>query len=308
MSQRLSGVITPILTPFGPDGRIARDLWVAHAAWVLAEGAHYLSPFGTTGEALSVGLAERREALEWLVETGIPADRLMPGTGVCALPETIDLTRHAMSLGCAGVMTLPAFFYPAAGEDGHMRYFERLIRAVDHPGLRICLYHIPSHAGVGISPSLAARLSQAFPGTVVAYKDSGGDWANTAAVIAAAPTLSVFPGSEAFLTTGLAQGAAGCISATCNLNARAIRRVFDGATGRVAMPAPDLAEADAEMKAFRAAVQASGLIGAMKAVIALRDDEPRWFALRPPLEDATRAEGEALLVSLGEGAAHLQPA
>lgn len=295
------GVIAPILTPFERDGRIALDLYVEHARWVLDQGAHYLSPFGTTGEALSVPVAERMAALEALVEAGIPADRLMPGTGLCALGDTVALSRHAARLGCAGAMVLPAFFYPDATEDGHVRYFSDLIERVAAPELMLCLYHIPSHAGVGVSPSLAARLSGAFPETVLAYKDSSGDWANTAAVIAAAPGLAVFPGSESFLTRGLAAGGAGCISATCNLNVRSIRAVYDAQReGR------DAAAGDREIRRFREVVQRAGLIGAMKALLAVVRDDDRWLNLLPPLADAERPAGEALLAALGPAADHLR--
>src|SRR5580704_5504075 len=123
----VQGVIAPILTPFEADGRIARDLWVGHARWVLDQGAHFLSPFGTTGEALSLSLHERIEALEWLVEAGIPPSRMMPGTGVTALPETVELSSHAVGLGCAGVMVLPSFFYTTAGDGGQARYYGELI-------------------------------------------------------------------------------------------------------------------------------------------------------------------------------------
>ncbi|TIV14362.1 MAG: dihydrodipicolinate synthase family protein, partial [Mesorhizobium sp.] len=115
---RPQGTIAPILTPFKDDGRIARDLWISHAKWVLGRGAHFLSPFGTTGEALSVSLRERMQALEWLLEAGIAPDRLMPGTGVTALPETVELSAHAVGLGCTAVMVLPSFFYTGAGDNG----------------------------------------------------------------------------------------------------------------------------------------------------------------------------------------------
>src|SRR5262245_6725990 len=202
--SRVEGTIAPILTPFENDGRIARDLWVAHARWVLDQGAHYLSPFGTTGEALSVSLSERMQALEWLVEAGIPASRMMPGTGVTALPETVELSSHAVGLGCAGVMVLPSFFYVAAGDAGQARYYSQLIETVAAPAMKVILYHIPQNSGVAVSPALTAGLNEAFPDTVVAYKDSSGNWDNTVAVIAAAPRVSVFPSSEAQLTKGLA--------------------------------------------------------------------------------------------------------
>ncbi|WP_119274446.1 dihydrodipicolinate synthase family protein [Taklimakanibacter deserti] len=291
----IKGVIAPILTPFEADGSIARDLWIAHAKWVLDEGAHYLSPFGTTGEALSLSPGERMEALEWLAEAGISPSRMIPGTGLTALPDTVELTRHAVGLGCAGAMVLPSFFYVAAGDDGQARYFGELVEKVASPELKLVLYHIPQNSGVPVTPDLAARLNRAFPQTVVGYKDSAGDWSNTAAVIAAAPQVSVFPSSEGQLTQGLASGAAGCISASVNLNAAAIRAVYDGArAGR------DVMAGDAAIKAFRKAVQAAGLIGGMKAVLAVRSGDARWLNLRAPHENTTLALGEALLAALGE--------
>lgn len=236
----VQGVVAPILTPFEKDGSVARDLWVNHAKWVLAQGAHYLSPFGTTGEALSLSPRERMQALEWLAEAGIPADKMMPGTGVTALPDTVELSKHALELGCAGVMVLPSFFYTAAGDNGQARYYSELIEKVASPKLKLILYHIPQNSGVPVSPALTARLNAAFPDIVVAYKDSAGSWDNTAAVIAAAPNVSVFPSSEGQLTQGLASGAAGCISASVNLNAKAIRAVYEGVrAGRdVSTPMP----------------------------------------------------------------------
>ncbi|MDX8523858.1 dihydrodipicolinate synthase family protein [Mesorhizobium sp. MSK_1335] len=297
---RPQGTVAPILTPFEDDGRIARDLWISHAKWVLGQGAHFLSPFGTTGEALSVSLRERMQALEWLAEAGIAPNRLMPGTGVTALPETVELSAHAVGLGCAAVMVLPSFFYTGAGDNGQARYYSELIEKVAKPSMRVILYHIPQNSGVPVSPALTARLSKAFPDTVVAYKDSAGDWNNTAAVIAAAPDISVFPSSEAQLTRGLANGAAGCISATVNLNAAAIRRLYDAAR-----KGEDVAEADAAIKAFRKVIQDAGLIPAMKAVLAVRSGDRRWLNLRAPHENVTLEGGQALLAALGSAADHI---
>ena len=298
--SKIQGIIAPILTPFEADGRIARDLWVAHTKWVLDQGAHYLSPFGTTGEALSLSVRERMDALAWLVEAGLPPDRLAPGTGLTDLPETAELSAHALGLGCAGVMVLPSFFYPGVGDDGQARYFSELIEKIGDPKLRLILYHIPQNSGVPVSPGLAARLSACFPEIVVGYKDSAGNWENTLAVIAAAPKLAVFPSSEAQLTNGLANGAAGCISASVNLNAAAIRAVYDGVrAGR------DVKVADANIKAFRKTVQDAGLIPGMKAVLAVARREPRWLNLRAPHLNATREMGEALLKTLGNLADHI---
>ncbi len=296
MTQRMRGVITPILTPYNDDQTIATDLYLDHAAGCLAGGAHYLSPFGTTSEALSNSPRERMEMLELLISSGTArADQLMPGTGLNSLEETLTLSRHAVELGCAGIMTLPPFFYVTASDEGLYRYFSQLIEGVGSDALRICLYHIPQNTGIGLSPALAARLNQAFPELVVAYKDSSGNWENTKAVIEAAPGISVFPGSESFMIDAMEIGGGGCISASCNSNVVAIRAMFDKAEAKDWDAAREMLPA---INAHRLAVQKGGLIPALKSLKAHQSGDARWLNLRAPLENADPALSADLVATL----------
>src|SRR5262245_52122494 len=96
---RFSGVIAPVLTPFDEAGDPDAERFTEHAQWLLAEGCTALAPFGTTSEANSLGLEERMELLEELVEEGdVDPAKLMPGTGTCSVADTIALTRHALEL------------------------------------------------------------------------------------------------------------------------------------------------------------------------------------------------------------------
>lgn len=290
-SLKMTGVVAPILTPFNNDLGFAPDLYIDHAKWLLDEGIHYLSPFGTTGEALSMSVDERIEAVDALIEGGINPAALMPGAGLCNLPETIRLCRHAAERGCAAVMTLPPFFFKNASDDGIYLYFDELIGRVSHPDLRICLYHIPPMAVVGFSPALTGRLVEAFPDVVIAYKDSSGDFENTRAIITAAPSIAVFPGSEKFLHDGMKHGGAGCISATCNINPAGIRRVYDVLTGA---ETGDLEQVNKEMIRIRNQVEGYAPIPAMKGLIARERDEARWVNVRPPLIAASGPDSEKL--------------
>jgi 4-hydroxy-tetrahydrodipicolinate synthase len=74
------GVIAPLLTPFNEDFSIATDLYVAHARHLLDTGCAALAPFGTTGEALSVGIDERLAAIRALIDGGVDPERMIPGT------------------------------------------------------------------------------------------------------------------------------------------------------------------------------------------------------------------------------------
>ena len=172
------GVIAPILTPFNDDLSIATDLYVAHARWLFEQGCVGIAPFGTTGEALSVGIDERIAAIETLLDGGIDPARVIPGTGLTSVADTARLSRACLDMGCAAVMTLPPFYFKSVSNDGLYAYFEQLIAALGADA-RIFLYHIPPIAVVGIPPSLVKRLHQDFPTQVIGIKDSSGDWDNT---------------------------------------------------------------------------------------------------------------------------------
>ena len=294
MPQAFAGVLVPVLTPFTPAGEPDAGRFVSFCRWLLAEGADGLAVFGTTSEANSMSGAERMALLDALIEAGIPAEKLMPGTGACSVTEGADLARHAVACGCGGVLMLPPFYYKAASEEGLLRFFGDVIEGVGDDRLKIYLYHIPPVAQIGFSLPLIGRLIEAFPDTVVGLKDSSGDWANTAAILAAHPGFAVFPGSEVFLLEGLRHGGAGCISATCNISAAAIRRVYDQWKG---------AEADAlqeEITALRKAIQAFPMIPALKALIAHYRGDSGWARVRPPFEALPAAQAEQAIRLLAD--------
>jgi len=273
-----SGIIAPILTPFKGDMSLALDLYVPHALALLKGGCAGLSPFGTTGEALSVASAERLVAIKALIDGGVDPAKLVPGTGLTNLPETAALSRACLDMGCAAVMVLPPFYYKGMDEQGHYNYFAALIAAIGDDA-RIVLYHIPQVAGVGIPVTLAARLRADFPQQIVGIKDSSGDWENTSALLEI-DGLAVFPGSELPLMEALALGARGCITATANINPGGLGTAFAQFIGG---DLPAARASHAVNSALRLIVQAGKPISDMKRLLALAQAEPRWANVRPPL-------------------------
>ena len=275
-TQAIRGVIAPNMTPYNDDLTICEGLWLDHAAWLMDQGCAGLAPFGTTGEALSIGIEERIGLLESLCQRVSPS-KIVPGTGLTSLPDTVRLTRHAVDMGCAGAMTLPPFYFKGVSDDGLYDYFAWLIDAVDRPALKIYLYHIPQIAGVGIPPSVTARLHKAFPEVVVGIKDSSGQWDNTEKLLAI-EGLIVYPAQESTLVEGAALGAAGCISATANLNPANIAKLIEG----IEAGTPD-ETLNAQVQAFRKLVAGAGPIPAQKALMHHWTGDDRWGRMRPPL-------------------------
>src|ERR687891_2044190 len=88
----LKGVLAAVLTPMDGDLNPDHQAFAAHCHRLLAAGCHGLSVFGTTGEANSLSVDERLAALEALLESDVPAGALLPGTGSCAITDTVRLS------------------------------------------------------------------------------------------------------------------------------------------------------------------------------------------------------------------------
>ena len=83
---------------------------------------------GTTGEATSFSLEQRKAVMSAYKAAGLPLDRLMVGTGAAATADAVALTRHAADLGFAGALILPPFYYKGVPDDGLAAYIDTIVR------------------------------------------------------------------------------------------------------------------------------------------------------------------------------------
>ena len=301
MAHRIQGVLSPAVTPFRRDLSPDPERYVRHCKWLLAHGCAGLAVFGTNSEANSLSVDERMMLLETLVQGGVPPAALLPGTGMCALPDSVRLTAHAVKLGCAGVLMLPPFYYKGVSDEGLYRNFAEVIERVGDPRLRLYLYHIPPVAQVPITLSLIERLLKAYPGTLAGVKDSSGDWNNTKAMLDAfGPSgFDVFAGSEVFLLANMRGGGKGCITATGNVNPAAINRVYEN------WRSPEADALQAAITATRGIVQKYPMMAALKDIIAHFARDPEWTTVRPPLVELAPGQHRSLITELTDAGFHM---
>jgi 4-hydroxy-tetrahydrodipicolinate synthase len=299
-APQISGVYCAAATPIGPDLAVDLELFTAHCRQLLANGCDGVALLGTTGEANSFSVAERRAVLEGVVAGGIAPDQLMPGTGCCAIPDTVDLTRDALSLGITRVVMLPPFYYKGASEEGLFGAYSEVIEQVADTRLRIVLYHIPQMSGVPVTLGLMRRLVARYPATVVGVKDSAGDLANMKAIVDALPGFSVLAGADPLMLALLQYGGAGCITATSNLISDSLATVFRHF--RDPAQAATVEAAQARINQWRTLSNAFGAqIATIKAMLAVRTGAEGWQGVRPPLtalSEAQRSELSARLAPL----------
>jgi 4-hydroxy-tetrahydrodipicolinate synthase len=244
--NRLSGVIAAVATPVEANGEPDTARATKLARFLLDHGCDGLNVLGTTGEATSFSLEQRKRVMSAYKAAGLPLNRLMVGTGAAATADAAALTRHAAELGFAGALLLPPFYYKGVPDDGLVAYVDTIVQATTEQPIPIYLYHFPQQSGLHWHVKLLRRLLDQFGSRIVGLKDSSGDMAYAREAAAISKSFDVFPSTEAVLIEARGGAFAGCISATANCNpdlcqlawskgdqaaldqAVTIRKLFDG--------------------------------------------------------------------------------
>ncbi|MDB5578592.1 MAG: 4-hydroxy-tetrahydrodipicolinate synthase [Bradyrhizobium sp.] len=274
MSDRsLCGVVAAISTPVNESGQPDLERLLVHARYLLDNGCDGLNLLGTTGEATSFDLAQRRSVMQAVARSGLPLARFMVGTGAASVSDAVSLTVEAASLGFAGALVLPPFYYKPVTGEGLARYIDAITHATAAHEIPLYLYNFPALSGVAYTPEIVELLLAAFGDRIAGLKDSSGDLAYARTIAGLSPSLDVFPSNEGTLFEARNGAFAGCISATANVNSADCGRAFH--QGDEA--------ALARAVAVRAIFDGLPLVPGIKHVIARRLDDPSWRRTVPPL-------------------------
>jgi len=283
-TKTLQGVIAAIATAIDEASEPDCARSVALARFLLDTGCDGLNVLGTTGEATSFSLDQRKRVMSAYAASGLPLDRMMVGTGAAATADAIALTRHAAELGFAGALVLPPFYYKGVPDDGLVAYIEAIVAATAARPIPIYLYHFPAQSGLPWHIALIRRLLDAFGERIVGLKDSSGDMDFARAAAGIAPRFRVFPSTEAALPQARSGLFAGCISATANLNADLCARAYR-AGDTVAL---------AEAVAIRKLFDGKPLVAGVKALLAHIHGDAQWARVAPPLAAFAAADRAAV--------------
>jgi 4-hydroxy-tetrahydrodipicolinate synthase len=274
MSKKtLSGVIAAIATPIEESGAPDLARAVKLARFLLDNGCDGLNVLGTTGEATSFSLAERKSVMDAYKANGLPLGRLMVGTGAAAVSDAVALTRHAAELGFGGALVLPPFYYKGVPDDGLVAYIDTIVKATADGPIPLYLYHYPAMSGLPWHIALIKRLLESHSSRIVGLKDSSGDMAYARAAAALSPDFAVFPSTEACLIEARGGAFAGCISATANLNADLCARAWGNG---------DTAALEAAVT-IRKLFEGKPLVPGVKALLAHIHGDPALARVKPPL-------------------------
>jgi 4-hydroxy-tetrahydrodipicolinate synthase len=283
-TDKLTGVIAAVATAVDETGAPDAARSTKLARFLLDTGCDGLNVLGTTGEATSFSLEQRKRVMTHYRDAGLPLDRLMVGTGAAATADAVALTRHAAELGFAGALLLPPFYYKGVPDDGLVSYVATIVEATAAKPIPIYLYHFPAQSGLPWHVGLIGTLLDRFGRRIVGLKDSSGDMAFARAAAAVSSDFKVFPSTEAALLEARSGSFAGCISATANLNADLCARAFRNG---------DAQALDAAV-AIRKLFDGKQLVSGVKALLAHIHRDPAWARVQPPLAPFATADRAAV--------------
>ena len=283
--KSLSGVIAAIATPIDEGGAPGLKRAVNLARYLLDNGCDGLNVLGTTGEATSFSVDERKGVMDAYKANGLPMHRLMVGTGAASVTDAVALTRHAADLGFGGALVLPPFYYKGVPDDGLAAYIETLVKATDQKPIPIYLYHFPAMSGLPWHVALIRRLLDSFSSRIAGLKDSSGDMAYARSAAAIAKNFAVFPSTEACLLEARRGDFAGCISATANLNADLCARAWSEG---------DTTALDAAV-AIRKLFDGKPLVPGVKVLLAHIHGDAGLSRVRPPLAPFSAADRASVI-------------
>jgi 4-hydroxy-tetrahydrodipicolinate synthase len=287
------GIWPALLTPLNADLGIDHTRFAEHSKALIASGCGGVTPFGTTGEGPSFSMAERKEAIERLIKSGVPAAQIMVSTSCAALPETLELTRHAVNAGVHGCLMLPPFFLKGVSDQGIIDCYRYVIDGVNDDRLRLYLYHIPQVSGVGLSHHVITTLKKMYPATILGIKDSACNTAHSVGLADAfMKDLTVYVGFEPDLPEMGRRGSTGAISGLANFMPRLVKRL---------VTQPDAPATPAEREriiTLLGLLQPYSLMPALKGIMAMLSGDKDWLRVRAPLVALTPDEFLALEKSI----------
>lgn len=296
--NKISGTYCASLTPFNADYSINKKLLLEHCNNLLSQQIDGIAIFGSTGEANSISIEEKLDAMNYLIENKIEPKKLLPGTGLNSIRDTVYYTKAVAKMNVGGVIVLPPFYYKNVPSEGVINYYTKLIEEVSNSQLHYLLYHIPQMSGVSIDFNVIEKLLLKYPNNVVGIKDSSGDINNMLKMIKLFQGFSVFSGSDSLALKAVKSGGAGAITAVSNISGKLLSFIINN--WRKESSILNFAELQNLQEEIRTTVFHHQPISILKAFMSTRDNNLQWNNLLPPLTSMLNPSKNTTIISLIE--------
>lgn len=206
-----TGCGTALVTPFTANGRVDEAGVRRLARRQVEAGIHFLVPIGTTGEAPTLSVAEKRAVVELVVDEVKGVVPVLAGAGGYDTAEVIEAAHAVADAGANGILSVSPYYNKPTQEGIYQHYAS----IASNTNLPIVLYNVPGRTGSNIEPATTERLAQ-LP-QIVGIKEASGNVFQMADVRRRVPeAFLVLSGDDALTVPLMAIGGQGVISVASN--------------------------------------------------------------------------------------------
>ncbi|MBO0779164.1 MAG: 4-hydroxy-tetrahydrodipicolinate synthase [Ktedonobacteraceae bacterium] len=222
----MRGCATALVTPFTSDGAVDVERMHALVERQIKGGIHLLVPCGTTGESVTMTIAEREAVIGATIEAAKGRAYVIAGTGGNNTAAVVEQSQRARGLGVDAVLVV-APYYNKPTQEGLYQHFRAVAASVtDTP---IMLYNVPGRTSSNLSAETTLRLVRDVE-NVVALKEASGNLTQIMEILRDRPRdFLVFSGDDAMAFALIALGAEGLVSVASNEAPRFMSQMVDAA-------------------------------------------------------------------------------
>jgi 4-hydroxy-2-oxoglutarate aldolase len=167
----LSGIFSPISTPFYPEGAVYYKKLEANVERYSRTPIAGIVVQGSTGEAILLSDEERRQVLKTAIESAADSKVMIAGTGIESAIETLRLTEYAATLGYDVAMVRTPHYYKHQMKPANMLAFYRTV--ADQSPIPTIIYNFPQATGYDIPAEIVIELAD-HP-NLIGIKESSGN-------------------------------------------------------------------------------------------------------------------------------------
>ena len=171
---------------------------------------------GSTGESLSLSTDERKQCLEAWTKSCAGRIKVIAHVGHNALPDAVELARHAGACGADGISAMPPTFFKPRSVEALVDWCGEV--ASSAPDLPFYYYHIPSMTGVAHKMHEFLTVAGDRIPSLAGVKFTHSDLMDYRQCLTLEDgRFDVLFGTDEIMLSALAMGAKGFIGSTYNL-------------------------------------------------------------------------------------------
>ncbi|AKL94410.1 dihydrodipicolinate synthase DapA [Clostridium aceticum] len=205
------GAGVAIATPF-KDGQIDIPAFERLIDFQIQNDIQALIVLGTTGEASTLGEAEREAVIKAAVAKTNKRVPIIIGTGSNNTEVAIKYTKQAEALGADGVLVVTPY-YNKCTQKGLIQHYKEIAKSTTLP---VVLYNVPSRTGVNIEPQTVVELAKVQ--NIIGVKEASGNMSQVLEIKRLVPAdFKIWSGNDDNILPIYSCGGDGVISVLANI-------------------------------------------------------------------------------------------